>query len=81
MEWSKTVWESDLEEGLRLFHRAADTHVITSHFALPLMLRQPGGLVVEINDGTREYNAEHYRLVLLRSAQGHDRPRGLRAGA
>ena len=62
MEWSKTVWESDLEEGLRLFHRAADTHVITSHFALPLMLRQPGGLVVEVNDGTREYNAEHYRV-------------------
>jgi NAD(P)-dependent dehydrogenase (short-subunit alcohol dehydrogenase family) len=62
MEWSKTVWESDLEEGLRLFHRATDTHIITSHFALPLMLRQPGGLVVEINDGTRDYNAEHYRV-------------------
>ena len=62
MEWSKTVWESDLEEGLRLFHRAVDTHVITSHFALPLMLRQPGGLLVEINDGTTEYNSEHYRV-------------------
>src|SRR6202008_2842293 len=62
MEWSKTVWESDLEEGLRLFHRAVDTHVITSHFALPLMLRHPGGLVVEINDGTRDYNSGHYRV-------------------
>src|SRR4029453_5952103 len=62
MEWSKTVWESDLEEGLRLFHRAVDTHVITSHFALPLMLRQPGGLVIEINDGIRAYNSEHYRV-------------------
>ena len=62
MEWSKTVWESDLEEGLRLFHRAVDTHVITSHFALPLMLRRPGGLVVEINDGIRAYNSEHYRV-------------------
>ncbi|GEP60213.1 hypothetical protein RSO01_73790 [Reyranella soli] len=26
------------------------------------MLRQPGGLLVEINDGTRDYNAEHYRV-------------------
>jgi NAD(P)-dependent dehydrogenase (short-subunit alcohol dehydrogenase family) len=62
MEWSKTVWQSDLEEGLRLFHRAVDTHAITSHFALPLMIRQPGGLVVEVNDGTVEYNARNYRV-------------------
>src|SRR5260221_10288342 len=61
MEWSKTVWESDLEEGLRLFHRAVDTHAITSHFALPLLIRHRGGLVVEVNDGTAEYNAEPYR--------------------
>lgn len=62
MEWSKAVWESDLEEGLALFHRAVDTHVITSHFALPLLIRQPGGLVVEVNDGTADYNAANYRV-------------------
>ena len=61
MEWSKTVWESDLEEGLRLFHRAVDTHVIASHFAIPLLLKTPGGLVVEVNDGTAEYNDTTYR--------------------
>jgi NAD(P)-dependent dehydrogenase (short-subunit alcohol dehydrogenase family) len=39
-----------------------DTHAITSHFALPLLIRTPGGLVVEVNDGTTEYNATHYRV-------------------
>ena len=41
---------------------AIDTHLITSHFALPLLIRGPGGLVVEMTDGTREYNAANYRL-------------------
>jgi NAD(P)-dependent dehydrogenase (short-subunit alcohol dehydrogenase family) len=61
-EWDKPVWEHDLEKGLRLLRLAIDTHLITSHFALPLLIRQPGGLVVEMTDGTREYNAERYRL-------------------
>jgi NAD(P)-dependent dehydrogenase (short-subunit alcohol dehydrogenase family) len=41
---------------------AIHTHLITSHFALPLLIRGRGGLVVEMTDGTREYNAEHYRV-------------------
>jgi NAD(P)-dependent dehydrogenase (short-subunit alcohol dehydrogenase family) len=39
-----------------------DTHLITSHHALPLLIRRPGGLVVEMTDGTREYNAGTYRI-------------------
>ena len=62
MEWNKTVWESSLDEGLRTFHRGVDTHAITSHFALPLLIETPGGLVVEVNDGTGEYNADNYRV-------------------
>ena len=61
-EWSAPVWEHDLDNGLRMLRLAIDTHLITSHFALPLLIREPGGLVVEMTDGTREYNAEHYRL-------------------
>jgi NAD(P)-dependent dehydrogenase (short-subunit alcohol dehydrogenase family) len=61
-EWDAPVWEHDLEKGLRILRLAIDTHLITSHFALPLLIRRPGGLVVEMTDGTREYNAEHYRL-------------------
>lgn len=61
IEWGKTAWESDLDYGLHMLRLAIDTHAITSHFAIPLLLRTPGGLVVEINDGTVEYNDTHYR--------------------
>jgi NAD(P)-dependent dehydrogenase (short-subunit alcohol dehydrogenase family) len=63
-EWNTPVWEHDLDGGLRLLRLAIDTHLITSHHALELLIRQPGGLVVEMTDGTREYNAENYRLSI-----------------
>jgi NAD(P)-dependent dehydrogenase (short-subunit alcohol dehydrogenase family) len=62
IEWNKSVWESSLEIGLRTLHLAVDTHAITSHFALPLLIKTPGGLVVEVNDGTAEYNDINYRV-------------------
>src|SRR5262245_23199486 len=62
MEWNKTVWESDLDYGLHLLRLGIDTHAITSHFALPLMIKRPGALVVEVNDGTTEYNSSNYRV-------------------
>jgi len=62
MEWNKTVWESDLEGGLHLHRLGVETHAITSHFALPLLIETPGGLVVEVTDGTNEYNATNYRV-------------------
>jgi NAD(P)-dependent dehydrogenase (short-subunit alcohol dehydrogenase family) len=62
MEWDKTVWESDLDYGLHTLRLAVDTHAITSHFALPLLIKTPGGLAVEVTDGTGEYNAENYRV-------------------
>ena len=61
-EWNKPIWEHDLDRGLRLLRLAIDTHLITSHHALPLLVRQPGGLVVEVTDGTAAYNADHYRV-------------------
>jgi NAD(P)-dependent dehydrogenase (short-subunit alcohol dehydrogenase family) len=61
MEWGKTVWEASLDRGLGLLRLAVDTHAITSHFAIPLLIKQPGGLVVEVTDGTAEYNAANYR--------------------
>ena len=56
------LWEHDLENGLRLLRLAVETHLITGHHALPLLVREPGGLVVEVTDGTAEYNADHYRV-------------------
>jgi NAD(P)-dependent dehydrogenase (short-subunit alcohol dehydrogenase family) len=61
-EWNKPVWGHDLQNGLRLLHLAIDTHLITAHHALPLMIERPGGLLVEVTDGTAAYNATHYRL-------------------
>jgi NAD(P)-dependent dehydrogenase (short-subunit alcohol dehydrogenase family) len=60
-EFDKTVWEHDLANGLRLMRLAIETHLVTSHHALPLLLRNRGGLVVEMTDGTAEYNTAHYR--------------------
>jgi NAD(P)-dependent dehydrogenase (short-subunit alcohol dehydrogenase family) len=62
IEWNVPLWEHDLDGGLRMLRLAIDTHLVTSHFALPLLIRRPGGLVVEMTDGTREYNAANYRL-------------------
>jgi len=64
-EWDTPVWEHDLDNGLRLLRLALDTHLITSHHALPLLIRRPGGLVVEVTDGTAAYNASRYRISLF----------------
>jgi NAD(P)-dependent dehydrogenase (short-subunit alcohol dehydrogenase family) len=61
-EWNKPVWGHDLQNGLRMLRLGIDTHLITAHHALPLLIERPGGLLVEVADGTAEYNAEHYRL-------------------
>ncbi|MBM0256659.1 SDR family oxidoreductase [Micromonospora sp. 4G55] len=63
--WEKPVWEQPLEAGFRTLRLAVDTHIITSHYALPLLIRNPGGLVVEIGDGTKEYNDANYRLSVF----------------
>ncbi len=65
IEWNVPVWEHSLEGGLRMLRLAIDTHIITSHFALPLLIKNEGGLVVEMTDGTAEYNATNYRLSLF----------------
>jgi NAD(P)-dependent dehydrogenase (short-subunit alcohol dehydrogenase family) len=64
-DWDKPVWEHDLDRGLRLLRLAIDTHLITNHHALPLLVRNPGGLVVEVTDGTAAYNADHYRVSMF----------------
>ena len=58
-EYGKKLWEHDLAAGLRMMRLGIDTHAITSHFALPLLLRRPGGLVLEMTDGTTASNAAY----------------------
>lgn len=64
-EWDVPVWEHSLEKGLRVLDLGLRTHLITSHFALPLLIRQPGGLVVEMTDGTAEFNRQQYRISMF----------------
>ena len=82
-EWNTPVWELDLAKGLRILRLAIDTHIITSKYLLPLLIAQPGGLLVEVTDGTTKYNASHYRISVyydlakvavnrLAYSQGHE---------
>ena len=65
IQWNVPVWEHSLENGLRMLRLAIDTHIITNHFALRLLIKNKGGLVVEVTDGTSEYNNHNYRVSLF----------------
>src|SRR2546423_6632753 len=82
-QWDTPIWEHDLADGLRILRLAIDTHLITSHHLLPLLIDRPGGLLVEVTDGTTDYNASHYRISVyydlakvavnrLAFSQGHE---------
>ena len=82
-QWNTPVWELDLDKGLRILRLAIDTHIITSKYLLPLLIAEPGGLLVEVTDGTTNYNASHYRISVyydlakvavnrLAFSQGHE---------
>ncbi|WP_207841929.1 SDR family oxidoreductase [Williamsia soli] len=64
-EWNTPIWEHNLDRGLRILRLGIDTHLITSHHLLPLLVEEPGGLLVEITDGTAEYNAGRYRISVF----------------
>ena len=61
-QWDKPLWEHDLLGGLRMLRMGVDTHLVTAHYALPLMLEtaseETTGLVVEMTDGTFDFNAK-----------------------
>jgi NAD(P)-dependent dehydrogenase (short-subunit alcohol dehydrogenase family) len=81
--WNKPMWELDLDAGLRTVRLGVETHLITSHCLLPLLVTRPGGLLVEVTDGTAEFNAQNYRVSVyydlakvavnrIAFSQGHD---------
>jgi NAD(P)-dependent dehydrogenase (short-subunit alcohol dehydrogenase family) len=63
--WNRPIWEHDLDDGLRILRLGIDTHLITSHALLPLLVERPGGVLFEITDGTAEYNAKEFRLSVF----------------
>ena len=64
-DWNTPIWEHDLEKGLRILRLGVGTHLITSHYLLPLVITRPGGLLVEVTDGTFDYNSAHYRISVF----------------
>lgn len=51
IDFEHAYWESSLDDGLRMVRNAVDTHLIALHRLLPLVIRRPGGLVIEVTDG------------------------------
>ena len=92
-EWNTPIWQHDLDSGLRILRLAIDTHLVTSHHLLPLLINRPGGLLVEVTDGTTAFNATQYRISVfydlakvavnrLAFSQGHElEPHGASAVA
>jgi len=64
-DWNTPVWEHDLADGLRILRLGVETHLVTSHHLLPLLITRPGGLLVEVTDGTVDYNTSHYRISVF----------------
>jgi len=64
-QWNTPIWALDLTKGLRILRLAVETHLVTSHHLLPLLIQKPGGLLVEVTDGTTEYNASRYRISVF----------------
>jgi len=54
-EWGKPFWTVNLENGLQMLKQAIHSHIITAHYAAPLMLGRPGGIIFEITDGDAFY--------------------------
>jgi NAD(P)-dependent dehydrogenase (short-subunit alcohol dehydrogenase family) len=54
-EWGKPFWTVNLENGLHMLKQAVHSHIITAHYAVPLMLGRRGGIIFEITDGDAFY--------------------------
>jgi NAD(P)-dependent dehydrogenase (short-subunit alcohol dehydrogenase family) len=64
-QWNTPIWRLDLEDGLQMIRLGVETHLVTSHFLLPLLVDRQGGLHVEVTDGTADYNARTYRISVF----------------
>jgi NAD(P)-dependent dehydrogenase (short-subunit alcohol dehydrogenase family) len=77
--WNTPFWEHSLDDGLRLLRQAVETHIITSRYAVPLMVRRGRGLVVEMTDGDSDryrgnlfYDLAKHSVIRLARAQAEE---------
>jgi NAD(P)-dependent dehydrogenase (short-subunit alcohol dehydrogenase family) len=66
--WSLPFWEHSLEDGLQLVRNGIETHLVTSRFAVPLMVARGSGLVVEVTDGVSDDYRGSLYYDLVKSA-------------
>jgi NAD(P)-dependent dehydrogenase (short-subunit alcohol dehydrogenase family) len=74
-DWTSPFWQQSLDDALRMVRNGIETHIVTSRFAVPLMVRRGAGLVIEITDGASDdYRGSlYYDLVksaVIRLAKG-----------
>lgn len=58
IDWGQRFWEHPLDDGIQAIRQSLETHLITSRYAAPLMVRRGSGLLIEVTDGT---GVEGYR--------------------
>ncbi|RKN85474.1 SDR family oxidoreductase [Paenibacillus ginsengarvi] len=86
-QWNTPFWEHSLDNGLLMQQRAVHSHIITSHYGVPLMVRRGEGLVIEITDGsdyryrgTLYYSLAKISAIHLAEAMAADlKPHGVTA--
>jgi len=71
-EFGKTFWQVDLEKGFAMYRNAVHTHIITSHFAAPLLIETAKakshiGLIVEVGDGDSYTYRGHIMFDLIKT--------------
>jgi NAD(P)-dependent dehydrogenase (short-subunit alcohol dehydrogenase family) len=87
--FDRMFWEMDIADGHAMFERAIWTHLITAKYAIPLMLENKSGLIVEIGDGDNyDYRGMFYydlvKVTVMRIAHNFAeelRPHGISAVA
>jgi NAD(P)-dependent dehydrogenase (short-subunit alcohol dehydrogenase family) len=88
LQWDKPLWEHPLDATLGVLRNGIETHLITSHLAIPLMLEGAGGLVVEVGDGKADvpyrgnmtYDVVKAAVVRIGAALAHElQPHGVTA--
>jgi NAD(P)-dependent dehydrogenase (short-subunit alcohol dehydrogenase family) len=88
VDWDKPLWEHPLDATLGVLRNGVETHLITSHFAIPLMLESSDGLLVEVGDGKGDvpyranmpYDLVKTSVVRLGEALAHElEPHGITA--
>jgi NAD(P)-dependent dehydrogenase (short-subunit alcohol dehydrogenase family) len=85
--FGKPFWEQPLAGGLEMVRNAVDTHLISSHTLVPLMVARGRGLVIEVTDGDHDrfrnnvfYDLAKMSVIRLAFGQAEElRPHGVHA--